>query len=157
MRYDYRLTNPAPAGRSHCTVSVAAPVTPFTAAEMVAVPDEIAIAFPLLTDATPGFEVLQLAWDVRPNADPSLNVPVAVNCWDEFTGIDALPGVTAMEVNVALVTVRLAVPTCPAKSAEIVVVPACTPVAEPAVLCALLMVAKAGFEDVQVAKAVRSC
>lgn len=71
--------------------------------------------------------------------------------------MDALPGVTAIELRVAFVTVRAAVPTCPAKTAEIVVVPVCTPVADPAVLCALLMVAIDDFEDVQVTKPVRSC
>src|ERR1044071_328506 len=155
MRYVYRLTNGFVT--IYCTVSVADPETPISVAEMLTLPDETPVAFPLLTDATAAFDELQFAWVVSPNAEPSLNVPVAVNCSEAFTGIDALPGVTAIDVSVAFVTVRVAVPTCPAKSAEMLVVPGWTPIAEPTVLCALLMVANAGFEDVQVAKPVRSC
>ena len=39
------------------------------------------------------------------------------------TAIDALEGVIVMDVNVAFVTVNVAVPTCPEKTAEIVVGP----------------------------------
>jgi len=126
-------------------------------ADTFTVPGETPVAFPLLITDTEGFEELQFAWPVRPSTDPSLNVPEAMNCCEAFTEIDALPGVTAIEFRVAFVTVRAAVPTCPAKTAEIIVLPGCTPVADPAVLCALLMVAIDDFEDVQVTKPVRSC
>jgi hypothetical protein len=62
-----------------------------------------------------------------------------------------------MDVRVALLTVRVAVPTCPANPAEIVVLPGATPVATPALVCALLIVAMDETEDVQVAAEVKSC
>ena len=71
------------------------------------------------------------------------------------TAIEAVDGVSAIDTSVALLTVRVAVSTCPEKTAEIVLVPGCTPVACPALLTALLMVAAAEFEDVQLTNVVR--
>jgi hypothetical protein len=71
--------------------------------------------------------------------------------------MESFVGVTAMDVRVALLTVRVAVPTCPAKAAEIVVLPGATPVATPVLVGALLTVAMEEAEDVQVAAEVKSC
>lgn len=57
----------------------------------------------------------------------------------------------------ASVTVSVAVPTCPAKAAEIVVVPGWIPVATPALLIPLLIVAIDEDDDVQVTADVKSC
>ena len=110
-----------------------------------------------LTVATEGVDELQFTWKVRSRLDPSLKVPIAVNGWLEPTAIEAVDGVSAMDTSVALLTVRVAVSTFPEKTAEIVLVPGCAPVACPAVLTALLMVAAAEFEDVQFTTVVRSC
>jgi hypothetical protein len=88
--------------------------------------------------------------------EPSLKVPVAVNGWVAPAAIEALNGVSVIDVRVMFVTVKVALPTCPENTAEIVLVPGCTPVAWPALLTALLMVAAAGFEEVQFTKVVRS-
>jgi len=87
--------------------------------------------------------------------DPSLNVPTARKCWDEPRVMLALAGVTLIEVSVALVTVSDAVPTCPANSAEMTVLPGVRPAADPWLPLALLMVATDGAEDVQVTTLVK--
>ena len=66
----------------------------------------------------------------------------------------AFAGVTAMETSAGGVwTVSVAPLVTPARAAEIVVLPAETAVARPLVL----MVATAGFDDVQAAWLVRFC
>jgi hypothetical protein len=65
-------------------------------------------------------------------------------------------GVTAIETNVAFVTVMFVVALIPAKAAVIVVPPMATPVATPPLLDALLTVATDGADEVQVAAEVRS-
>lgn len=92
---------------------------------------------------------------VRFSVVPSLKFPVAVNGWELPRTITALVGVTVMEVIVALVTVNVAEPTCPANSAEIVALPGETPVARP--LVELLTVATDGEDEVHDAEFVRSC
>jgi len=62
---------------------------------------------------------------------PSLNEPVAVNCWLWSTAMLALPGDIVMESSVALVTAREPVPTTPAKRALIDAFPGPMPVANP--------------------------
>ena len=106
--------------------------------------------------ATAGFEDAQFTCEVKPKVDPSLKVPVAVNCCEPPGRIEALPGAIAIEFRVALVTVKRAVPDWPANTAEMVLDPGWTPAAEPAVLCALLIVATEGFEEVQATNPVRS-
>lgn len=72
---------------------------------------------------------------VRFLVEPSLYVPVAVNCWVAPTEIDAEAGVTEMEVRVAVgveepsVTVSCELPDTPSSWALIVLVPADTAVA----------------------------
>jgi hypothetical protein len=81
-----------------------------------------------------------------------------VNCCVALTAIDAVFGATVIEVSVTPVpvTVRLtAGELTPFTVALIDVVPAATPVAKPRLLAALLIVAKAGFDDAHVAAFVR--
>jgi len=93
---------------------------------------------------------------VIPAVEPSLKVPLAVNCCELPTFMLAVTGVTATDVRVALVTVREAVPTWPANTAVMVTVPGATPVAIPMLPPALLMVATEEEDDVQVTADVRS-
>lgn len=67
-----------------------------------------------------------------------------------------LLGVTEIEVNVAVVTVRVVVALIPAKAAEMVVFPVATPVTTPALSDELLTVATDGVDDVHVTADVRS-
>ena len=62
---------------------------------------------------------------------PSENVPVAINACKLPTGTDAVKGASAIEVNVALVTVIAAEPVLPLSVAVIEAEPAETPVATP--------------------------
>ena len=59
-------------------------------------------------------------------------------------------GVTPMETRVAAVTVREAEPDMPLIVAVIVVVPGCSSVASPAEAAAMLIVATAEFDELQV-------
>jgi len=114
----------------YCTVRIASPVTPLTAAEIVALPELTPVETPReLTVATEGVEELQFTWLVISSVDPSLKLPVAVNGWFVPTAIEAVEGVSVIDTRVALLTVRVAVSTSPEKTAEIVLVPGCTPVA----------------------------
>jgi hypothetical protein len=79
----------------------------------------------------------------------SEKVPVAVNCCTVPSGIETLPGVTAIETRKALVTVKDAVPETLPDVAEMVVVPAVSAFANPGTPFKL-MLATAGLEDTQV-------
>lgn len=79
---------------------------------------------------------------------------MAVNCCVRPLATDGLVGVTAMETNVAAVTVRVAAGlVTPPDAAVIFDVPAVAPVAVPVVL----IVATAGVDEFQVAVLVRFC
>jgi hypothetical protein len=80
-------------------------------------------------------------------------VPVTVNCCFVPLAIDGRAGVTAIETNVAVVTVSVAVPTTVPRVAVMAEVPTATPVARPEVV----MVAVAGVAEAHVAVAERSC
>jgi hypothetical protein len=124
---------------------------------MVELPELTPVETPReLTIATDGVDELQFTCRVISRFDPSLKVAVAVNGWLAPTAMEAFDGVSAIETSVALLTVSVAVPTCPENTAETVLVPGWTPVACPAVLIALLMVAAFEFEDVQFTNVVRS-
>ncbi len=84
---------------------------------------------------------------------PSLNVPVAVNCCVAPLAIDGFAGVTAIDCNVAAVTVRVVEPLIAPDVALIVEVPTPAPVARPAAL----MVAVAVVPEDQVTLDVRFC
>jgi len=97
------------------------------------------------------FVELQVTELVRFCVLESLYVPVAVNCCVAPVASELLAGVTAIETNTGAVTVRLVEPPIPPEVAWIVVLPAATPVAKPA----LVIVATAVFDEVQVTELVR--
>ena len=104
----------------------------------------------LLTVAVAGLEELQVAELVRFWVVPSANVPVAVNCWFEPTGIEGLAGVIAIEVR-AGDTVKVVHRVIEPEVAVMVLDPAATPVANPV----LVMVAAAPFDELHVTELVR--
>jgi hypothetical protein len=75
-----------------------------------------------------------------------------VNCCVLPAGAESVPGVTAIEVNTAAVTVSVADPEIDPTFAIIVALPCARAVASPP-----LTVAIAGFEEVHVAVLVRFC
>jgi len=84
----------------HCTVSIAVPVSPFSDAEIVDVPDERALATPAdVIVVTDGFEEVHGICPLSVKLEPSLNDPDAMNCCDPPTGIEALPGVMLIDVG----------------------------------------------------------
>lgn len=81
-------------------------------------------------------------------------MPVAVNCLVLPKGIEGTAGVTLIETNVAGVTVRAVEPKIDPKVAVIVVCPVAALVASPTLDAALLMVATAATELLQVTELV---
>ncbi len=144
------------------TVSVVDADTAPDVAVIVVVPAATDVAMPfepaaLLTVATELLEELQVTAAVRFCVEPSEYVPVAVNCCFVPVAIDGLEGETAIETRLAVFTVRVVDTEMLPEAAVIVVDPAATDVASPSDPAALLIVATAVFEDVQLAEAVRSC
>ena len=80
-----------------------------------------------------------------------------MNCWVVPPAIEAERGVTEIDVSVAAVMVRVVEPEMLPDVARIVVDPAATDVARPLEPAALLIVAAAVLEELQVAVAVRFC
>jgi hypothetical protein len=78
--------------------------------------------------------------DVRFCVEPSLNVPVAVNCCVAPLAIDGFAGVTAIDCNVAAVTVSKVEPLMDDDVAVIVEVPTPAPLARPAALIVAVVV-----------------
>ena len=78
-------------------------------------------------------------------------------CWVVPLAIEADTGVTDIDESVAAVTVRVVEPEMLPDVALIVVVPVATDVARPLEPAALLIVATAVLEELQVADAVRFC
>ena len=106
------------------TVNVAEPLVVPDLAVMVALPCATLVASPpLLTVATDFADDVQVAVLVRFCVVPLLYVPVAVNCCVYPFATDAVPGVTAIEVNTAAVTVNVAEPVIVPEAAVIVAVP----------------------------------
>jgi hypothetical protein len=137
------------------TVRVVEPMTPFTLAVIAVVPAATPVARPPVEIvAVAVVDEVQVAIADTSCVVPSLNVPVAVNCWVAFIAIDMLAGMTAMDVSVAIpdVTVSVVEPLTVPLAAEIVVVPAATPVARPVAE----IVAVAIVDEVQVAVAEMS-
>jgi len=136
------------------TVSVVLPVTPEPDAEMVTVPPFLPWASPEpRIEAIFGLEDLQETPLRFVATLPSLNVPVAVNLMDVPFAILALAGLTLMEIRCAEESVSPVDPLTAPKTALIVLLPVATLVTRPW----LLMVAAAGFEEVQTADALTSC
>src|SRR6202044_2754586 len=95
----------------------------------------------------------QVTLDVRFCVEPSLNVPVAVNCCVAPLAIDGFGGVTAIDCSVAAVTVRVVEPLIAPDVALIVEVPTPAPLASPEALIVAVVVV---LED-QVTLDVRFC
>ena len=116
----------------HCTVRIAFPLTPFSVAVIVALPLPALLASPTeFTVAIAMSEEAHCACPLMLSIDPSLNAPIAVNCCEAPGLMLAVLGLTLIDTSVALLTVNVAVPTCPANSAEITVLPGAIPVAVP--------------------------
>jgi hypothetical protein len=89
------------------TATVELPETVSKKADTVAAPGVTAETRPaLLAAATAGTEEDQVATALTSCVLPSLNVPVAVNCWNKPTTREGLTGVTASETALAFVTAR---------------------------------------------------
>src|SRR5437773_5282149 len=119
------------------TVSVVLPETPPSVAVIVVVPAATDVARPcdppaLLIVATAVLDELQVTWLVRSCVVQSLKVPVAVNCCVVPFAMLGSVGVTSIVDRVAAVTVSVVLPETPPKVAVIVVIPAATDVARPA-------------------------
>src|SRR5271163_3222622 len=95
----------------------------------------------------------QVTLDVRFCVEPSLNVPVAVNCCVAPLVIDGFAGVTAIDCSVAAVTVRSVEPEIDDDVAVIVEVPTPAPLASPAAL----IVAVEVVPELHVTVPVRFC
>jgi hypothetical protein len=128
-------------------------VIPLNDAVMFAFPSDTPVTNPANTVAMPLPEEVQVAEEVRFCVEPSVYVPVAVNCV-------VLPMVSMVEVGLRLmetsdgpVTVRMEVPLIEPDMAVMLLVPWPTPVARPA----LDMVATVVVDDVHVAEFVRFC
>lgn len=114
------------------TVSVDVAVLDLKVALMFTVPRPALVARPvLLTTAIAGSEDFHSAIAEMSCADPSLKLPVAVNCWEDPRVIEAEAGAIDTLTMDAFVTVRIAVSESPRKLAVIVTVPAATAVASP--------------------------
>ena len=107
----------------------------------------------LLMVATEGVEEVHVTALVRFCIVLSEYVPVAVNCCVAPAMMMGLAGVTAMEINVVAVTVSVVALERLPNVAVIIVVPAATPVARPA----LDMVALLVFDELHVTDPVRFC
>jgi hypothetical protein len=138
------------------TVNAAAfEVLPLCAAVMLAVPTAFPVATPAaLIVATVVLDDAHVAVLVRFCVLPSEKVPVAVNCCVAPAAIEALVGVMAIELSVAVVTVSTtAFEVFPLIAAVMFDVPAPFPVATPAAL----IVATVVLDDAHVAVLVRFC
>src|SRR5271163_3447852 len=136
------------------TVSKVEPLMDDDVAVIVEVPTPAPLASPAaLIVAVAVVPELHVTVPVKFWVEPSLNVPVAVNCWVAPLMIDGIAGVTAIDCNVAAVTVRTVEPLIAPDVALIVEVPTPAPVARPAVV----IVAVAVVPDDQVTLDVRFC
>jgi len=136
------------------TVRMVLPVMLPEVAEIVVVPAATAVARPpVAIVAVVVLDDAQVAVVVRSCVEPSVSVPVAVNCCVSPLATLGLAGVTAMETSAAAVTVSVVLPLMLAEVAVMVAVPVARVVARP--LAA--MVAVVGVADVHAAVAVRSC
>jgi hypothetical protein len=136
------------------TVRVVLPLTLPSVPEIVVVPAATLDARPpAAMVAAAVFVELQTTWVVRSWFEPSVYVPVAVNCWPTPAATLGLTGVTAIDVSAAGSTVSVVLPLTLPSVAEIVVVPAASVDARPPAA----MVAAVVFVDAQTTCVVRSC
>jgi hypothetical protein len=144
------------------TVAVTVPSTVPEVAVMVTDPRFLPVASPpTVIEATLVGDALHTTLPVMSCVVLSENVPVAVNCCTVPSGIDAVTGVTLMELRVALVTVRTApweetVPELVVIVAAIVEDPVVNPMASPAAPFTLMPTTE-GFEELQVTDQVTFC
>jgi hypothetical protein len=136
------------------TVRVVEPLTVPETALIVLVPAPTAVANPpVVMVATPVVAELHVTEPVRFCVELSENVPVAVNCCFAPALIEGFAGVTAIDVSVAAVTVRVVEPLTVPETALIVLVPTATPVANPPVV----IVATPVVAELHVTELVRFC
>ena len=136
------------------TVRVVLPVTPEAVAEIVAVPPFLPCASPEpRSDAILGLDDFHETPLRLLAVLPSLNVPLALNLIEVPRSIRGFAGLTVMETRYAVETVSPVDPLTAPKTALIVLLPAITLVRRPWPL----IVAAAGFEEVQTADPVTSC
>jgi hypothetical protein len=136
------------------TVSKVEPEIDDDVAVIVELPTPAPLARPAaLIVATVVVPEVQVTVDVKFCVVPSLNVPVAVNCWVAPLAIDGFTGVTAIDCRVAAVTVRVVEPLIAPDVALIVEVPTPAPVARPVAL----IVAVAVVPELHVTVLVRFC
>jgi hypothetical protein len=136
------------------TVRTVEPLIPPDVALIVEVPTPAPVARPAaLIVAVVVVPELHVTVLVRFCVVPSLNVPVAVNCCVAPLAIDGFAGVTAIDCNVAAVTVSKVEPLIEDDVAVMVEVPTPAPVARPAAL----IVAVAVVPDDHVTVLVRFC
>ncbi len=144
------------------TVSGTEPVMLPKVALTVAEPCPVEVARPaepdtLLTVATAFDEEAQVTCEVRFCVDPSLYVPVAVNCWSVPSATLALGGVMAIDTRVAAVTVSGASPKTLPCVAMTLVEPCAVAVARPFDPETLLTAATDGVDAVQATSVVMFC
>lgn len=125
---------------------------------IVVVPVPVVEAVPvLLMIATLMSDELQVTCEPRFSVDPSLKVPCAEKDCRLPNPILGFAGVIFIELKVALVTVKAAVPACPANVAVIVALPDAFPVIKPNDPEATLAVATVGSDVVHATEFVMSC
>jgi hypothetical protein len=123
------------------TVSKVEPLMDDDVAVMVEVPTPAPVARPAaLIVAVAVVPELHVTVPVKFCVEPSLNVPVAVNCCVAPLVIEGFAGVTAIDCNVAAVTVRTVEPLIAPDVALIVEVPTPAPLATPAALIVAVVV-----------------
>jgi len=136
------------------TVSTVEPLIEDDVAVIVEVPIPVPVATPAaVMVAVAVVPELQVTLDVRFCVVPSLNVPVAANCCVVPFVIEGFAGVTAIDCNVAAVTVNTVEPEIDDDVAVIVEVPTPAPVASPAAL----IIATDVVPELQVTLEVRFC
>lgn len=116
----------------------------------------VTLPVPLPTVATAGLEEVQVTAVVSSRVDPSVKVPVAMNCTVVPVAKEGLLGTMASETSTAGLTVNVVLADIVPSVAVIKVPPADTLVASPAEDCVLLMVATDCVAEVQAAVAVTS-
>ena len=146
------------------TVKAVEALTVPDVAVIVLLPEVTAMAMPLepaalLTVATERLDELQVTADVRLCDVLSEYIPVAMNCLLSPKPTIGLVGLTEMDTSVAPLTVKVVDPlTLPDKAeAEIVVLPCTTELANPLIPLALLIVATARLEELQVTESLIFC
>ena len=105
------------------TVRSVDPLTAPDAAVIVALPMATVFANPEATVAVDCVSDDQVAVEVRSCVLPSVNVPVAVNCWVVPRAMDGFAGETAIETSAAAVTVSVVEPVIEPEVATMLVVP----------------------------------